>query len=86
MGSEPNFHGLLVAHQTGDHLAARQPHPGHLAQHARLDQELSRRGLGTAESRAFVNGIVDKMGRALKQAVSVDPAYADEIPSTKGVL
>jgi imidazoleglycerol-phosphate dehydratase len=25
-------------------------------------------------------------GRALKQAVSVDPAYADEIPSTKGVL
>ena len=26
------------------------------------------------------------LGRALKQAVSVDPAYADEIPSTKGVL
>lgn len=25
-------------------------------------------------------------GRAIKQAVSVDPAYADEIPSTKGVL
>ena len=26
------------------------------------------------------------LGRAFKQAVSVDPAYADEIPSTKGVL
>ena len=25
-------------------------------------------------------------GRALKQAVAIDPAYADEIPSTKGVL
>ena len=25
-------------------------------------------------------------GRAMKQAVAIDPAYADEIPSTKGVL
>lgn len=34
----------------------------------------------------IVEAMFKALGRALKQAVAVDPAYADEIPSTKGVL
>ena len=37
-------------------------------------------------SHHIVEAMFKAFGRALKQAVSVDPAYADEIPSTKGVL
>ena len=37
-------------------------------------------------SHHIVEAMFKALGRALKQAVSVDPAYADEIPSTKGVL
>ena len=37
-------------------------------------------------SHHIVEAMFKALGRVLKQAVSVDPAYADEIPSTKGVL
>lgn len=37
-------------------------------------------------SHHIVEAMFKALGRALKQAVSVDHAYADEIPSTKGVL
>lgn len=37
-------------------------------------------------SHHIVEAMFKAFGRALKEAVSVDPAYADEIPSTKGVL
>ena len=37
-------------------------------------------------SHHIVEAMFKALGRALKQAVCVDPAYADEIPSTKGVL
>lgn len=37
-------------------------------------------------SHHIVEAMFKALGRALKQAVSVDPAYAEEIPSTKGVL
>jgi len=37
-------------------------------------------------SHHIVEAMFKAFGRALKQAVAVDPAYADEIPSTKGVL
>ena len=37
-------------------------------------------------SHHIVEAMFKALGRSLKQAVSVDPAYADEIPSTKGVL
>ena len=37
-------------------------------------------------SHHIVEAMFKAVGRALKQAVAVDPAFADEIPSTKGVL
>ena len=37
-------------------------------------------------SHHIVEAMFKALGRALKQAVSVDPVYAEEIPSTKGVL
>ena len=37
-------------------------------------------------SHHIVEAMFKAFGRALKQAVAVDPAYASEIPSTKGVL
>lgn len=37
-------------------------------------------------SHHIVEAMFKAAGRALKQAVAIDPAYADEIPSTKGVL
>ena len=37
-------------------------------------------------SHHIVEAMFKAFGRALKQAVAVDPAYADEIPSTKGML
>ena len=37
-------------------------------------------------SHHIVEAMFKAFGRALKQAVAIDPAYADEIPSTKGVL
>lgn len=37
-------------------------------------------------SHHIVEAMFKAAGRAFKQAVAIDPAYADEIPSTKGVL
>lgn len=37
-------------------------------------------------SHHIIEGIFKGVGRALRQAVAVDPAFANEIPSTKGLL
>lgn len=37
-------------------------------------------------SHHIIEGTFKSAARSLKQAVAIDPAYADEIPSTKGVL
>ncbi|MBQ2785411.1 MAG: imidazoleglycerol-phosphate dehydratase HisB [Oscillospiraceae bacterium] len=37
-------------------------------------------------SHHIIEGAFKCVGRILKQAVAIDPAFADEIPSTKGVL
>jgi imidazoleglycerol-phosphate dehydratase len=37
-------------------------------------------------SHHIVEAMFKALGRALKQAVAIDPAFANEIPSTKGVL
>ena len=37
-------------------------------------------------SHHIVEAMFKAFGRALGQAVRIDPNYADEIPSTKGVL
>ena len=37
-------------------------------------------------SHHIIEGAFKSFGRSLREAVSLDPAYADEIPSTKGVL
>ena len=44
------------------------------------------RQLAGENSHHIIEGAFKAAGRALKQAVAVDPVYADEIPSTKGVL
>lgn len=37
-------------------------------------------------SHHIIEGTFKSVARSLRQAVSIDPAFADEIPSTKGVL
>lgn len=37
-------------------------------------------------SHHIIEGAFKSVARSLKEAVAIDPAYADEIPSTKGVL
>ncbi|MBO5883948.1 MAG: imidazoleglycerol-phosphate dehydratase HisB [Clostridia bacterium] len=37
-------------------------------------------------SHHIIEGTFKSFARAMKMAVSIDPAYADEVPSTKGVL
>lgn len=44
------------------------------------------RQLDGANSHHIIEAMFKAFGRALKQAVAIDAAYADEIPSTKGVL
>ena len=44
------------------------------------------RQLAGANSHHIIEGAFKATGRALRQAVSVEPEFADEIPSTKGVL
>jgi len=39
-----------------------------------------------SNSHHIAEGAFKAAGRALRQAVSVDPVFADDIPSTKGVL
>lgn len=44
------------------------------------------RSLAGSNSHHIIEGAFKAVGRCLKDAVAVDPAMADEIPSTKGVL
>ena len=44
------------------------------------------RQIAGTNSHHIIEGAFKAAGRALKAAVAVDPAFADEIPSTKGVL
>ena len=47
---------------------------------------LNIRQLAGANSHHIIEGTFKAVGRALRQAVAVEPEFADEIPSTKGVL
>ena len=44
------------------------------------------RQLDGTNSHHIIEGMFKALGRALRQAVAIDPAARDEIPSTKGVL
>lgn len=44
------------------------------------------RKLAGTNSHHIIEGAFKSVGRSLRQAVAIDPACADEIPSTKGVL
>lgn len=44
------------------------------------------RQLDGENSHHIAEAMFKALGRALRQAAAIDPAYADEIPSTKGVL
>ena len=44
------------------------------------------RQLAGTNSHHIIEGMFKSVGRTLRQAVAVDPAFADEIPSTKGGL
>ena len=44
------------------------------------------RQLAGTNSHHIIEGAFKSAGRSLKEAVSIDAAFADEIPSTKGVL
>ncbi|MGE4353164.1 MAG: imidazoleglycerol-phosphate dehydratase HisB [Oscillospiraceae bacterium] len=47
---------------------------------------LHARQLAGKNSHHIIEGCFKALGRALRQAVATDPAFAGEIPSTKGVL
>ncbi|MBQ1707322.1 MAG: imidazoleglycerol-phosphate dehydratase, partial [Clostridia bacterium] len=42
--------------------------------------------LAGTNSHHIIEGTFKSVARTLKDAVAIDPAFADEIPSTKGVL
>ena len=44
------------------------------------------RKMAGTNSHHIIEGAFKSVGRSLRQAVAVDAAFADEIPSTKGVL
>ena len=44
------------------------------------------RQLAGTNSHHIIEGTFKSVGRSLRQAVAIDPVFADEIPSTKGVL
>lgn len=44
------------------------------------------RKLEGTNSHHIIEGVFKSVARTLKEAVAIDPDYADEIPSTKGVL
>lgn len=44
------------------------------------------RKLAGTNSHHIIEGAFKSAGRSLRQAVAIDPVFADEIPSTKGVL
>ena len=44
------------------------------------------RQIAGSNSHHIIEGMFKSVGRSLKQAVAIDAAFADDIPSTKGVL
>ncbi len=44
------------------------------------------RSLAGSNSHHIIEGAFKAFGRALRQAVAIDEAFAGEVPSTKGVL
>ena len=44
------------------------------------------RQLAVTNSHHIIEGVFKSLARTLREAVSIDPDFADEIPSTKGVL
>ena len=44
------------------------------------------RQMAGTNSHHIIEGVFKSVGRSLRAAVAIEPAYADEIPSTKGVL
>ena len=44
------------------------------------------RQLAGWNSHHIIEGTFKSVARSLKTAVAIDPAFADEIPSTKGLL
>ena len=44
------------------------------------------RVLDGVNSHHIIEGIFKSLGRSLRQACAIEEEYADEIPSTKGVL
>ena len=52
----------------------------------RAECTLHVRKLAGTNSHHIIEGAFKAMGRALREAVAIDAAFADEIPSTKGVL
>ena len=44
------------------------------------------RQLAGRNSHHILEGVFKSVGRSLREAVTIDSAFADEIPSTKGVL
>ena len=52
----------------------------------RADMTVHVRQLAGTNSHHIIEGMFKSFARTLRDAVSIDPKYADEIPSTKGVL
>lgn len=52
----------------------------------RSDMTLHVRQLAGTNSHHIIEGMFKSLARTLREAVSIDPDFADEIPSTKGVL
>ena len=44
------------------------------------------RQLAGTNAHHIIEGAFKSVGRSLRTAVAIDPVFADEIPSTKGVL
>ena len=52
----------------------------------RADMTVHVRKLAGTNSHHIIEGMFKSFARTLRDAVAIDPKYADEIPSTKGVL
>lgn len=52
----------------------------------RADMTVHVRQLAGTNSHHIIEGMFKSLARTLREAVSIDPDFADEIPSTKGVL
>lgn len=52
----------------------------------RADMTVHVRQMAGTNSHHIIEGMFKSLARTLREAVSIDPGFADEIPSTKGVL